>query len=187
MSETFVFVKLNHKLMPIDRGELFEDPLGERLVAADLGEVTGGGTGQKEDGEIDYIGIDVDLHGDVEAGIKLLVEVLEELGAPKGSQLEIGDDGEERIIAVGQTEGVGIYLNGTTLPDEVYQTSDINFVVAEIDRLCEGVGEFLAHWDGPAETALYVYGRSAAEIEAKIQPLLASYPLCAGARVVRVA
>jgi hypothetical protein len=173
--------------MPIERGDLFEDPLNQVLQEAGLGEISGGGTAQNEDGEIEYVGIDVELTGDVQTGIQLLLETLEELGAPIGSQLEVHEGEEVREIRFGSVQGIGVYLDGTGLPAEVYANSDVNFVVEEIDRLCEGVGGFMAHWQGPTETALYVYGESADVLTERIQPLLASYPLCAGARVVRVA
>jgi hypothetical protein len=44
-----------------------------------------------------------------------------------------------------------------------------------------------SYWQGPTETALYVYGRKASEMQAALQPFLDSYPLCARARVVQIA
>jgi hypothetical protein len=186
----FVFVLLNHRVGPIERGERFEDPLNDRLEAEGLGEVTGGGTGQKENGEIEFVGIDVELTGDWDEGLRRIVEVLEAGGAPKGSELQIGgedEDEEPRVVRFGKVEGIAVYLDGVGLPDEVYATTDADHVLSEIDRLCEGVGSVEAHWQGPTETALYVFGSSAAEMERRIQPLLASYPLCQNARVARIA
>lgn len=185
---TFVFVHLNHRLGPLDRGERFEDPLQDRLEADGLGEVTGGGTGQDESGEIAYLGVDVELE-DLDRGLPLVIETLNAHGAPKGSHLEVhdGPEGEVREIPIGVHEGLAVYLDGVGLPDEVYATTDVNFVVEEIDRLLGDAGGFEAHWQGPTETALYLFGRSADEMAARIAPFLASYPLCRGARVVRIA
>jgi len=183
---TFVFAHINHRYLPIDRGEVFEDPLQERLEAEGLGEVTGGGTSLGDNGEIAWIGIDVEIT-DVERGLPVVIGTLVAHGAPKGSLLEVHDVDPPRTVAFGGTEGIAVYLDGVGLPDEVYATSDFNFVVAEVDRLCEGVGRFEAHWQGPTETALYVFGRSADALQERLAPLLASYPLCQGARVVRIA
>ncbi len=40
--------QLNLRMQPLDRGELFEDPLMEELESQELGEVTGGGTMMQE-------------------------------------------------------------------------------------------------------------------------------------------
>ncbi len=39
-----VILHLNMRLMPIDRGTLFEDPIDEVLQKYNIGEITGGGT-----------------------------------------------------------------------------------------------------------------------------------------------
>ena len=72
------------------------------------------------------------------------------------------------------------------LPAEVYQTTDSNFVVSEIDKRLSGHGAIEAHWQGPTETALYVYGDSIATMQPLIADFMASYPLCRGARVVPI-
>ena len=55
-----------------------------------------------------------------------------------------------------------------------------------IDRALSGIGSVHSHWQGPTETALYVYGRKASEMRAALQPFLDSYPLCHRARVVPI-
>src|SRR5437773_2066473 len=55
------YAQLNARIMPINRGEQYEDPLQDALAQNGLGQVTGGGTMQSENGEIAYCGIDVDL------------------------------------------------------------------------------------------------------------------------------
>ena len=39
----FIVVQLNEKVMPIDRGIVYEDPIDEFLKERNWGEVTGGG------------------------------------------------------------------------------------------------------------------------------------------------
>jgi hypothetical protein len=43
-----------------------------------------------------------------------------------------------------------------------------------------------SYWEGPTETALYLYGPSADAIEEKVAPVLASEPSAALTRVVRL-
>ena len=181
-----VTAQLNHLLMPLDRGARYEDPLQEALSAHGLGTVDGGGTMQAPSGEIAYIDVAVIL-SDAGRGIPFLITTLEALGAPRGSKLQIAEAGAVREIPFGQAEGVAVYLDGVNLPDEVYATSDVNVVIEELDRRLEGVGEMQSYWEGPRETALYFYGRDADEMRRRMADFLASYPLCAGARVVTIA
>jgi len=182
----FVTAQLNHPLMPLDRGDRYEDPLDEALSAEGLGETSGGGTMQAISGEIDFIDVEIELN-DLERGVPLVISKLEELGAPKGSILRVHDTEPAREIPFGKTEGVGIYLDGVNLPDEVYKESDINVVIEELNKSIEGHGEMQSHWEGSAETALYFYGDDAKQMASLMNKFLESYPLCKGARVVTIA
>ena len=42
--ECNIILHLNMRLMPVDRGTFFEDPIDDILHKYDIGEVTGGGT-----------------------------------------------------------------------------------------------------------------------------------------------
>ena len=44
------------------------------------------------------------------------------------------------------------------LPDETYRDCDVDVVYSEFNRLLTGIGSVHSHWQGPTETALYVYG-----------------------------
>src|SRR5262245_58912132 len=176
------YAKLNARIMPLDRGDRYEDPLIEALAENGYGEVTGGGTGQSEHGEISYCGIDIDRR-DVERGVPFSCEFLSARGAPRGSALEYEHNVERVEAPFGFMEGLAIYLNGTDLPDEVYQTCDVNELFDEINGLLGDRGEILGHWQGPRETALYIYGYSADEMKSLIAEPLANYPLCQKARV----
>ncbi len=55
----------------------------------------------------------------------------------------------------GKLEGLAIYINGTDLPDEVYQTCDINFVVETINQKIADQGAIQGYWQGATETALF--------------------------------
>jgi hypothetical protein len=101
---TFVFVKIPESIMPIERGDKYEDPLDEALKASSLGEVTGGGTQLDKpnpDGSasIAWVGIDVEL-SDIERGVPFLVATLKKLGAPKGSALEYRVGEKDIVVPV---------------------------------------------------------------------------------------
>jgi hypothetical protein len=180
-----VTVQLNAKLQPMHRGEFFEDPLDERLKAETLGEVSGGGTMLEESGEVQYCDIVISLVEATDEAIGQLAAALESLGAPKGSKLRVESSGVERTI--GNAEGIAVYLNGTDLPDSTYESCDSNFVYSELERLLLGKGRVLSYWQGPTETAFYMYGNSFREMNESIAGLLASYPLCEKCRVVQLA
>lgn len=80
-----------------------------------------------------------------------------------------------------------MYLNGTDLPNEVYETCDSNHVLSECERLLQTGGRVLSWWQGPTETAIYMYGASFDDMRARIESLLAVYPLCQKCRVERIA
>ena len=176
---------LNARLQPMHRGEFFEEPLDAALKAHGRCEVSGGGTMGGPSGEIQYC--DIEISGtELDAqDIALIVSTLDALGAPKGSKLKIEATSEE--VQFGQAQGLAVYLNGTDLPDETYRDCDSNHVYAEFDRLLEGVGRVLSYWQGPRETAFYMYGRSFDGMSRRLSGFIAWYPLCARCRVEQVA
>lgn len=182
----FAYARINARVLPMDRGERYEDPLMEALEENGLAEVTGGGTMQAASGEILYCGIDLDLF-DVEKAVPFVCEFLGECGAPIGSKLEYEQDGKSVEVPFGFLEGLAIYFNGTELPSEVYETCDINHVFDEINRLLDDRGEIQGHWQGPTETALYLYGYYAEEMKERIASFMAEYPLCQRARYAVIA
>jgi hypothetical protein len=179
-----VIARLNARAQPLDRCDVFEDPLNDILQAAGMGEVTGGGTMLGEEGEIDFCDLEIVVPAATDAVLGAIREALEGLGAPKGSRL-IWNDGTNEL-EFGTFEGLAVYLNGTDLPDSVYEQSDASFVYEEFGRLVGSEGRVVSTWDGPRETALYLYGRSAETMLARIRPFLDAYPLCDRARIVTI-
>ena len=82
---------------------------------------------------------------------------------------------------------MAVYLNGSDLPAEVFASCDVNFVISEFSRLLGTGGCILSNWEGPAETALYMYGSSFAGMRGRIEDFLAAYPLCRKCRVAQIA
>ncbi|WP_313915586.1 hypothetical protein [Tahibacter sp.] len=101
---TFVFVKVAESILPIARGNKYEDPLDAALKAEGLGAVTGGGTSLSKDKDIDWVGVDVELT-DVTKGVPFLRKKLIEFGAPKGSTLEYELDGKRIELPVHEGGG----------------------------------------------------------------------------------
>ncbi len=161
-------------------------PLGKIVTERGIGSVEGGGTLQSKEGEIVHCSIDIEIDPS-DSGLKAVCDFLTVCGAPKGSKLQLTRDGKKIEIPFGDVEGIGIYLNGTDLPDEVYQSSDINVVMETIDQLVADVCVMKSYWRGPTETALYLYGRSASELKERTAAFIAEYPLCQKCRVVQIA
>ncbi len=181
---TPIEIQLNARLMPLDRGERYEDPLMEVLQEQARGsEVTGGGTMMEPTGEPKWCDISVDLKGNSAKGRALIIETMERLGAPKGSILRT-DDADPVIFGV--SEGVALYLNGTGLPDAVYRDNDVNDLIAELAQALGEAGEMHSHWQGPTETALYFYGPSAARLIERIEAVTATHPLAQLSRITEL-
>ncbi|HYO79411.1 MAG TPA: hypothetical protein VE010_23295 [Thermoanaerobaculia bacterium] len=180
-----VIASLNARLQPVHRGEFFEDPLEEVLERRNLGEITGGGTMQMKTGEIEFCDVEVAVNTAVPDWERVLINALESLGAPRGSRLIVVGTGRE--IPFGVTEGLAVYLNGTDLPDEIYRECDSNHVYSEFNRLVGGEGRVLSWWEGPTETALYLYGGSFVSMRARIDEFIRTYPLCHRCRIEQIA
>ena len=183
----FIVATLNDKIMPIDRGEIYEDPLDEILVAENIGEVSGGGTMQEKSGEIDYCDVEIKLNGTEidRTAINKIIEKLENLGAPKGSVMNVEKTQEK--INFGKLEGIGIYLDGINLPKNVYEECDINFVITEIHRLTETEYIVNRNWENENGIALYFYGQSFDKMKTQIKEFVESYPLCENCRIEKIA
>jgi len=183
----FMVATLNDKIMPLDRGVVYEDPLNVLIQAKGIGEVTGGGTMQHENGEIDFCDVEIRLNTDKisQEEIQIVIDKLEELGAPKGSKLRV--EKTDQMIEFGKLEGLGIYLDGINLSDEVYTNSNSEALANEIIRLAKIKSKVIRYWQGNTETGLYFYGESFDNIKNSISEFVESSPDCENARIERVA
>lgn len=177
-------VQIHAKLQPMQRFKLYETPIDEALEPLNYGYVDGGGTLMEKSGEIKNCDITVALNSDSEDAYDKLIETLSAIGLPKGSLLT--EEGENQI-ELGDLEGLGLYINGTDLPQEVYDNCDVNYVVQELGKRLEGQGSFWSFWQGPKDTALYFYGKSFDTMVALIRDFLQEYPLCEKSKIVRIA
>ena len=179
-------VFINARIRPMDRGELYADPLINKLEELGLGEVVEEGSNLSDEGEIESCELHIEVQSLSEETITVIKDVLESgLGVPKGSNLIIESTQEK--IEIGRASGLGLYLNGSDLSEEIYKSCDSNVVFEEIDKLISEIGFIHSYWDGPSETALYLYGISFEELNKRIENFISTYPLCQKCRVVQIA
>jgi len=184
VGKQLVLVQLNARLQPMHRAEYFEEALDATLQDLGLGEVTGGGSLQASSGEVTHCSIEI-LAPEITAElVQVVVETLEQLGAPRGSLLL---DAEGNNKAFGKADGLAIYLNSTDLPAATYAECDANFVLDEFNRLLGSEGQVYSQWQGSGELAFYIYGPSFIRMKACLEDFLASYPLCQRCRIEQIA
>lgn len=175
-----VLARIHAHIDPYDRGSRYEDPLQTALERAQLGRVTGGGSQFGEEGEIEFADLEIELVDTSAPTIDSVTRVLEEAGAPQGSQLL---DGHEVLREFGVQQCLAVYLDGITLPDDVYAALDIDQVIADLGAAA-GPDSYRGFWQGPAETGLYYFGPDAEAMFARVEPLLHELPVGQNARVV---
>ncbi|PJJ79489.1 hypothetical protein [Mucilaginibacter auburnensis] len=182
----FIIAQLNDKIMPIDRGEVYEDPLDELLKLKGYGEISGGGTLLELNNEVSYCDVEINLN--VEPSPEIIHEIvtkLELLGAPKGSKLIIESTGQ--TIPFGKLEGLAIYLDGINLSDEVYANLDLEAIDTKLKELTSNKSEVVRYWQGNTETALYFYNASFSQMKEAIAEFVDTDPECENARIVQIA
>jgi len=85
--EHFFYIRIHESLGPMDRGDRYEDPLGNVLEQNALGRVTGGGSQLGENDTIEYCGIDV-VVADRDLGLQLIKKSMRELNASDTTVIE---------------------------------------------------------------------------------------------------
>jgi hypothetical protein len=175
-----VIARVYEHIEPIDRGDRYEDPLQAILDRKKVGQVTGGGSQLNDEGGIDHAEVEMTL-ANLDDALRIVVEALEQAGAPQGSELR---DSDGRVLReFGRQQCLAVYLDGTSLPDEVYANLDFEAVVAEIGDAA-GDGSFRGFAQGAAETGLYFFGPDAEAMFARVEPVLRRLPIGQNARVV---
>lgn len=177
----FVLARLYEHIEPIDRGNRYEDPLQARLDDTNAGSVTGGGSQLSAAGAIDYVDIELEL-ANLDAAVAQVIAALERSGAPKGSELISGDD--SRVLRqFGTQECLAVFLDGMTLPDEVYAALDFEGLVETLTATA-GPESYHGFWQAAEETGLFFFGSSADYMFARMEPVLRTFPVAQNARVV---
>ena len=180
-SSHVVIARLYEHVEPIDRGNRYEDPLQAVLDETNTGRVTGGGSQLNELGGIDYAEIEIEL-SNLDEALRIVSAALEKSGAPKGSELIHAEDA--RVLReFGTHECLAIYLDGTSLPDDVYANLDFDAVVSEI-ATAAGRDSYHGCWQGSEETGIFFFGANADDMFARVEPVLRDLPIGQNARVV---
>lgn len=180
----FVVARIPEHIEPMDRGARYEDPVQDALAVRELGLVTGGGSRLTAAAEIGYVDVELAL-ADLDGALECVQRILEEAGAPVGSQLLFEQDGLDVERPFGVQEGLTVYLDGTSLPEEIYAETDIDALMERLGDAADSVnGELRSAWNGPTETALYHYGPSADAMLVALQPVFHEFPICQNARLV---
>ncbi len=180
----FVVVRIWESIPPASRISRYVAPLSAALISHRLGDVVGWSTRMSAELEIESVEFDLDLVN-LDEGVNIAKLLLEESGAPAGSELRIEQGGEEKIIPFGKKEGLAIYLDGINLPDSVYERCTCDSLAFQINGALTSVeGEIRGSWVGRNETAIYIYGPNAEIMFSAIEPFLTSYPLCQNSRIV---
>ena len=176
-----VLARVYEHIEPIDRGDRYEDPLQAVLESKGVGRVTGGGSQLNESGGIAYADIELEL-ANLDSALDVVVQALESAGAPQGSQLLDASDG--RVLReFGTQQCLAIYLDGVSLPDEVYSSLDFESVIGTIEAAA-GEGSYRGTWQGPQETAVFFFGQDAEELFGRVEPVLRRLPIGQNARVI---
>ena len=179
-----VTARLWEPIQPIARGERYEDPLHAALQEAGLGEVDGGGSQLAPKGEVRFAEVAIYL-ADLDRAVQLTKDALERAGAPEGSELIFAPDAGRAPLPIGRLQSLAVYLDGVSLPEQVYAELDFDAVVADIEHaLAQASPALHDTWMGPEETALYFFGSDAEEMFKRAEPTLRRIPVCQNARVV---
>ena len=177
----FVLARIYEHIEPIDRGDRYEDPLQDVLDSKKAGRVTGGGSQLNEIGGIAYADLELEL-ANLDAALSLVAHALEKAGAPQGSELIHAPDG--RVLReFGKHQCLAIFLDGTSLPDEVYAGLDFEGVVSELGAAA-GENSYRGFWQGAQETGLFFFGPDADGMFARVEPVLRRLAIGQNARVV---
>ncbi|WP_371169032.1 hypothetical protein [Aliiroseovarius sp. 2305UL8-7] len=182
---TFITAHLNCRLTPNDREHVFGDPLNDALKKAGLGEVSGGGSLMSPEGEIIHIDLELMLNELTETALDLAIKVLNSRQAPKGSWLHL-DDGTV-LHEFGNSEVLGLYLDGVSLPAEVYEAFDTDAFLDDVLAALDGAGRFQGDHVMRTHTALFFVGDDFHAMRTRLSPLVEKTPICQNARIEQIA
>jgi hypothetical protein len=159
-------------------------PLASALLEYRLGEIAGSSAVMSTEMEVEYFELEL-IIANLDKALEVVKLVLEEAGAPAGSEIHVTRDEREEVLFFGTKEGLAIYLDGIGLADEVYETCSCDGLAVLISGALSSVdGEIRGSWVGRSETAIYLYGPNAEIMFSTIKPILTTYPLCQNARIV---
>jgi hypothetical protein len=180
--ENLVIACLHEYIEPMDRGDRYEDPLSERLQQENIGEVTGGGSQMDENFKIKYVELEIYL-ANLDGAVTRLLAILEEIGAPKGSELIYHKDDKEQRIKFGRTEGLALILDAKLAPELWEKHAQEVWPTLQEILSKNGVGELHGTYANDEVTEIYIYGDSRSEIEKELLNFRETFPLCKNSKL----
>ena len=184
-SRHMVLARITEHVEPIERGDRYEDPLAAFLSEHGLGEVTGGGSQLNAEGEIEFADVELELVN-LDDSITKVVRQLEAMGAPYGSSIQFAAESGRKALPFGKYEQLTIYLDGTGLPAEVYESLDFDRLYSELGEAVgrDAGGQARSVWTGPTETAIHLAGPKADALEQVVNAMWNTVPIFQNARLV---
>ena len=83
-----------------------------------------------------------------------------------------------------EDQAVIITLNGTSLPDVVYEQCDTSTLEDQLAEALADLGACDGTEHGERDTRIFIYGSDAEAMHRAVEPILLNYPLAASARVL---
>lgn len=180
-SDRLVVVTMPVRVQPMHRVEVYEDPLQTAYDEFLPGSrVVGGGSQMSREHGVLSCDIELELAGDLDEALAMTVDALQHFGAPVGSSYRVGD-GEP--VPFGRTHGLCLSIDGTSLPQEVYDDNDVNELIEALVTELEGVAFLQSWWEGPERTQLYFYGDDPDRIRPVLESAADRFPLAQRSRV----
>lgn len=188
-------IRINARLMPFNRDELFGDVFEKALEELGLASWTGAGTSTSE-GEPQWSDVHFELSDNEPGTRERFLSIFRQCPyMPKGSAV-VCPDGSE--LAVGVFEGLALYLDAGVLSEgsrgegaggegSNEGSGGIDALAAQADALIQGAGSRFSHWACESYTAIYYYGASFAAMRDALSPLVGTHPLCRNSRMEQIA
>lgn len=157
-------IHLNARIMPIDRGSQFEDPLFEVLEERFPGtEWTGAGTQTSETGEP----VSCDIVADVPRRhtkkiLSVVAEFLTAHGAPKGSWA--GFDPKRNTVTFGELEGTQIRVDVAGAKSAGAPSEFFDELLVSTEAAVTPASSWMSVWESNEWLTITYYGRSGAEL-----------------------
>lgn len=176
----FVILNINGRFSQQSKERNYNKPLGNVLKKHNLGEITGGGIYFDDNGEPNACDIEIELKRCYKDALISFLQELETF--PNGSSIVF----EDERLAIGNLEGVAVYLNDSILKSEEGASCDVNELVKEFDSAMGDCYLCWSGWKSSTGIALYFYGKSYDEMKEKMMPVINKYPLCKQCRTEKI-
>ena len=177
---------LNAKLQPFIRNDL-EDIFEDFLEKHNLGSLTDNVPNSKVIEKTPYCNITFATSSIKELSEEEIITLKEffiENPVPKDTKIICNET--KRLISVGTLEGLGLYINWTDLPNEVYVQNDINDLNEMILEQLGTKVQIMSYSEHENDTALYYYGSSFNDMHNEIKEIISSHPLCEKSKVQQI-